>query len=112
MGLIYRVDLDGAGLASRAANAAQAALQAAGEDIRQRSNAIAPRRSGAMVGSSRVSVEGNRARVSYGVIYARIQHDALGFHHPRGGQARFLATAAQDGRSVEVLREKFGEMVW
>ena len=107
MGLIYRVNLDGAALTARAEGAARNALQLAGEDIRQRANAIAPKRSGAMVGSSRVSVEGNRTRVSYGVAYARIQHDARGFHHPRGGQARFLAEAAQDGRSAEVLREAF-----
>jgi len=111
MGLIYRVNLEGAALASRASNAARAALRFAGEDIRHRSNAIAPKRSGAMVGSSQVSVEGNKARVSYGVVYARIQHDARGFHHPRGGQARFLAEAVEDGRSAEVLREKFGEMI-
>ena len=111
MSLTYSVNLKGAALASRAGSATQAALQTAGEDIRQRANAIAPKRSGAMVGSSQVSVEGNRARVSYGVAYARIQHDARGFHHPRGGQARFLAEAVQDGRSAEVLREKFGEMV-
>ena len=107
MGLTYSVNLEDAALASRAGNAAHAALQAAGEDIRQRANAIAPRRTGAMVGSSQVSVEGNRARVSYGVRYARIQHDATGFRHPRGGQARFLAEAAQDGRSAEVLRQAF-----
>ena len=107
MGLIYRVNLEGAALASRTAGASQAALQAAGEDIRQRSCAIAPKRSGAMVGSSQVAVEGNRVRVSYGVAYARIQHDARGFHHPRGGQARFLAEAAQDGRSAEVMRQAF-----
>ena len=107
MSLIYRVQLDGAALASRAAGAAQVALQTVGEDIRQRSCAIAPKRSGAMAGSAQVSVEGNRARVRYGVAYARIQHDARGFHHPRGGQARFLAEAVQDGRSAEVLREAF-----
>ena len=111
MGLTYSVNLEGAALASRAVSAAQAALQTAGEDIRQRANAIAPKRSGAMVGSSQVSVEGNRVRISYGVGYARIQHDAKGFHHPRGGQARFLAEAVEDGRSAEVLREKFGEMI-
>ena len=111
MALAYSVRFEGAALASRAEKAARDALMAAGEDVRRRANAIAPRRTGAMVASSRVESDGRRVRVSYGAAYARIQHDATGFYHPGGGQARYLAQALADGRTAAALREIFiGEL--
>lgn len=34
---------------------------------------------------------------SKGLIYARRQHEETGWVHPRGGQAKYLATAMEDG---------------
>lgn len=107
MGLVCRVRFEGAALSRRAEAAAQTALRAAGEDIRRRANALAPRRTGAMIASSRVELSGQKARVSYGAPYARIQHEATGFHHPRGGQAKYLADAVDGGEAARVMRDAF-----
>lgn len=34
--------------------------------------------------------------VIFPVIYAAVQHEATHFNHPRGGQAKFLSSAAED----------------
>ena len=106
-GLRCRIDIDGAALARRADAAAHAALAAAARSIQERSNAIAPRRTGAMIGSSSAGVEGRTARVSYVAAYAGIQHDATGFRHPRGGQAKYLATALMAPETVQAMKEGF-----
>ena len=89
-GFRYSVEIDGAGQAMLA-----------------RSNALAPRRTGAMIASGGVEVSGGVARVSYGAVYARIQHDGAGFRHPGGGQAGFLAAALADGAAARALIDGF-----
>lgn len=39
-----------------------------------------------------------RAEVSYNKIYATRQHEEIGWNHPRGGQAKYLESAMQDGQ--------------
>lgn len=40
------------------------------------------------------------AEVSYNTVYARIQHEATHFNHPRGGQAKYLTAAAEQQRET------------
>ena len=39
-----------------------------------------------------------RTEVSYNKIYATRQHEETGWNHPRGGQAKYLESAMQDGQ--------------
>ena len=91
----FGIDLDVSALRRGAEAAASRAALAAGEALRLRANALAPRRSGALVASCRVEIAGGRARVSYGAPYARLQHERVDFRHPGGGQAGFLAGALE-----------------
>lgn len=36
------------------------------------------------------------AVVSFNIVYARYQHEGVGFNHPRGGQAKFLSQTVED----------------
>ena len=36
------------------------------------------------------------AVVAFNIVYARYQHEGVGFHHPRGGQAKFLSQTIED----------------
>ena len=36
------------------------------------------------------------AIVAFNIIYARYQHEGVGFNHPRGGQAKFLSQTMED----------------
>ena len=107
MGLRIRMDFDPSAIAMRAERAASGAARAAGEAIMLRSGALAPRKSGAMAASARVEVEGTKARVSYDVPYARIQHERADLNHPRGGQAGFLSAAVSSGEAIRAMEEAF-----
>jgi len=102
-GFRWTIDLDAAALTARAGAAANAAAARAGEAIRLRALALAPRRSGALVASCRVEVEGGRARVSFSAPYARIQHDRADFRHPGGGGAGYLAGAVASPEAARAL---------
>lgn len=39
-----------------------------------------------------------RTEISYNMIYAARQHEETGWNHPRGGQAKYLESAMQDGQ--------------
>ena len=39
-----------------------------------------------------------RTEISYNMIYAARQHEETGWNHPRGGQAKYLESAIQDGQ--------------
>lgn len=97
------------GLAERAGAAARTALWEAGEHIRTRSAALAPRRSGAMVASARTEVSGNRARVRYHTPYAVYQHENAGLRHPNGGRARFLSSVAESPEAAAFAERAIAE---
>lgn len=40
------------------------------------------------------------AVVSFNVVYARYQHEGVGFNHPRGGQAKFLSQTVEDQEHI------------
>lgn len=106
-GFRYRVDIGGGALAARAREAAHGAAESAAAAMLARSKAIAPRRTGAMIASARAEAAGGVGRVSYGAIYARIQHDAAGLRHPGGGQAAFLKKALEAPETARALVEGF-----
>ena len=39
-----------------------------------------------------------RTEIAYNMIYATRQHEEVGWNHPRGGQAKYLESAMQDGQ--------------
>lgn len=39
-----------------------------------------------------------RTEIAYNMIYAARQHEETGWNHPRGGQAKYLESAMQDGQ--------------
>ena len=83
------------------------ALSQIGEYIRARSTAIAPRRTGALAGSARVESVAGKVTVRYGAAYAAIQHERTDFHHPNGGQAKFLQSVARDPNTVRMAERIF-----
>ena len=108
-GFSFHMELDSAGLAARAEEAAASAVRAAGEDVLARAIAMVPRRTGALAASAALGVEGNTAVVSFGTPYAPYQHDGEGLRHPGGGQARFLADALEDPETMAVMARAFGK---
>ena len=106
-GIRVTIDLDPAGLAARAERAGRAASLAAAEEILRRASALAPRRTGALAASGFVRAGGTGAVAGFASTYAPYQHEGLGFRHPGGGQARFLASAAEDPAALAALRDAF-----
>lgn len=39
-----------------------------------------------------------RTEIAYNMIYSSRQHEETGWNHPRGGQAKYLESAMQDGQ--------------
>ena len=39
-----------------------------------------------------------RTEITYNMVYAARQHEEVGWNHPRGGQAKYLESAMQDGQ--------------
>ena len=103
----YRIDFNPAGLSGRADAAVRAAIVTIGNEVKQRSNAIAPRRDGGLIGSSRADPEGHRVEVSYNIIYAHYQHEGTGFRHPNGGQAKYLSQVMEDPAIMQLMRDTF-----
>lgn len=85
--------------------AAEHAVDAMGQHLLQAAQALVPVESGALQASGRVSPDGDlQVAVSFGqddgagvdgqdtAAYAIVQHEHLEFHHPNGGQAKYLET--------------------
>ncbi len=92
----YTMDFDTDALASAAQYAGEKAAVAGGEMIRQRSTAIAPLRTSALIASVRVETRGLTTTVSYNVPYAAVQHEEVGYHHYNGRQAKYLSSVMSD----------------
>lgn len=52
--------------------------------------ALVPKDEGTLERSGAAATDGLQGVVSFDTPYAVIQHEALDFHHPRGGQAKYL----------------------
>ena len=101
------MQFDAGGIAARVAAARDRALAQAGEYIRARSVAIAPVRSGAMVGSAGVDSAAGKVTVHYGTIYAAVQHEHTEFQHPNGGQAKYLQSVIEDPATASMAADIF-----
>lgn len=73
--------------------AVQKGLREAGREVLKESNANAPKLSGAMIKSGRVTVDDLTVQVSYTGIVALMQHERLDYRHDDGGP-KFLENAA------------------
>ena len=102
------VRLDAGEIGVRAEAARDRALAQVGEYIRARSAAIAPLRSGAMVGSAQVGSAAGKVTVRYGTVYAAVQHEHADFNHPNGGQAGFLQSVIEDSATADMAERIFG----
>ena len=100
------VRFDGASLIARAQAARDRALLRVGDEIRARSTAIAPMRSGGLIASARVESAAGKVTVRYGAAYAAIQHERADFHHPGGGQAHFLKAVMDDSATAQMARDE------
>ena len=103
------VRFDAEGIIARAEAARDRAAAQMGEYIRARSTAIAPLRNGTLKGSARVESVAGRATVRYGAAYAAIQHEHTEFHHPGGGQARFLQSVMEDPATAREAERIFAD---
>ena len=103
------VQFDADGIIARVEAARDQALAQIGEYIRARSVAIAPIRSGAMAASARVESAAGKVTVRYGTAYAVIQHEHTEFHHPNGGQAKFLQSVAEDPATAQMAADIFAK---
>lgn len=85
-------DVSGLTLDRLKAGAAQAkpeALAEAAEHLRRAAVELTPVLTGKLAASAAVTVEDDRAAVTYDGPYARYQHEGLGFRHEHG-QAKYL----------------------
>lgn len=79
--------------------AAQEALAEVGEETLERSNELSPTLTGETDDSGFVQTDDLTVQVGYSSFVARLQHEDLDYQHPRGGQAKFLETAADEMRA-------------
>ena len=85
---------------------AAAGLDDASRGILERSNARVPVDQGDLLASGRVVVDPDtlKAAVSYGGtpeldVVAVVQHERMDYHHPSGGQPKFLESSFVDERN-------------
>lgn len=72
-------------------------LTMAAEHIGRLADGKVPIRDHALQISGTTTVSGKQAAVSYNTPYAVVQHERLDFHHPKGGEAKYLEKAFREG---------------
>lgn len=92
-------------------NAVPVLLRDAAEVILDESNKIAPIDEGTMISTGNVSVDGNKATVSYDTPYALKQHENDTLQHKNGRQAHFLLKAFDNNqrRVVAYIASELGK---
>lgn len=107
MSLRFEMNLDLDALDHRVEAATPEALAMGMEHIREVAAPLTPIESGRLVGSAEVSVEEDRAALTWAGPYAHIQHERLDFRHEHG-QAKFGETALLTGgpKAVEIVGEQ------
>lgn len=78
--------------------AIQDALQAGGELLRDAAVQRTPVETSTLRGTAKVSTSPTKAAVSYDTVYARRQHEEIGWNHPGGGEAKYLENALLDNQ--------------
>jgi hypothetical protein len=74
--------------------AAERGVFKAAEVLLEQAVAIAPFEEGPLTVSGKATADGAKAAVSFNTPYAVIQHEAVGFRHPNGRQAKYLEQPA------------------
>lgn len=87
-------------VAATVSQAKTEALTLGAEHLKTVSVSLAPVDEATLRRSATVDVQGHEAAVSYGTKYAPIQHEALHYHHPKGGQAKYLEAPLHDEADV------------
>jgi hypothetical protein len=95
---------DSKGALSSARNVAKVALNICALDLKGKSQAEAPIKTGDLRSNCSVpplteTDEGLSATVGYSLIYSHYQHEHTEFNHPLGGKAKFLSDPAQQNMS-------------
>lgn len=90
-----------------------AGLQAGGDYLLREAQRNVPVLDGDLKNSGAVTVQGTEAVVSYDTEYARAQHEALGWKHPRGGTPKWLELALLNNTDEiqQVIADKIGEVL-
>lgn len=83
------------------------------QDLKGRSQALAPVDSGDLRGSCDVDPIGEGTtqgvRLGYGLIYSHYQHEGVNFNHPKGGQAKYLEEPFKEqvGYYIKNIKDNF-----
>jgi hypothetical protein len=83
-----------ANAARELADAAERGVFKAAEVLLEQAVALAPFEEGPLTVSGKATADGAKAAVSFNTPYALIQHEAVGFQHPNGRQAKYLEQPA------------------
>lgn len=75
-----------------------AALQAGGEIMIAASDELVPTRTGELLNSHYVRIEGDKLVLGYDADHAELQHERLDYAHP-SGQAKFLEKGMRSSRA-------------
>jgi len=105
--LRFSINLDLDALDHRVEAAIPEALAMGMEHIREVAAPLTPIETGRLVGSAEVSVDGDRAALTWAGPYARYQNERLDLRHEHG-QAKFADTALLTGgpKAVEIVGEQ------
>lgn len=88
------LDWRGKEIADRIDTTAKNAVRGAAELLRDEAVQRTPVETGTLRATASVIPNGDdTAVVSYGTVYARRQHEEVGWQHPGGGEAKFLENA-------------------
>lgn len=83
-------------LKRRARQGAETGVMLAAELVKARSMEVVPLDEGTLLRSASIEQDGLSAVIGYDTPYAKIQHEAVGFHHPNGRQAKYLENPLYD----------------
>ena len=103
------VEFDAGRIAADASAARDQALAQVGEYIRAQSVAIAPHRTWRLAASAQVESVAGKVTVRYGAAYAAIQHEHTEFHHPGGGQAKYLQSAVENPATAQLAEHALAD---
>ncbi|WP_202865060.1 hypothetical protein [Serinicoccus sediminis] len=100
MGVMRRVGGPTGDPRRAAREGAERGVYLAGEHLLTESRANAPIDEGTLRGTGAVYHDGLTATVGFDGPYAARQHEELDWHHPRGGQAKYLEEPMQTEQPV------------
>lgn len=89
--------------------AAEPAVLAGMEFLREQSNRTVPIEEGTLERSAQASADGQRGAVSYDTPYARRQHEDTRLRHDQGRRAKWLELTAKE-QAAAIGRVVHGEM--